>query len=83
MPTSTSVSTLESKTQQYWLMSSAWNGRALPTGIRVTTGDALAKLSHVLYNINPARPLSAKVADLLDEVIKGNPSRTRNTRKGA
>ena len=79
-PNSATPSQLEIWTQKYWNVSRCWNGK--PAGRPVSTGDALNTLSGVLYSMNPARRLAQHVADLLEDVVKGTPTR-RVRRKGA
>jgi hypothetical protein len=77
MLTGSTSSQLELWTQKYWNVSLHWNGKP-PTPKPLSTGDALNTLAGMLYTMNPNRRLTGKIANLLDEVVKGTqPRRAR------
>lgn len=61
------MKTLAQKTQEYWRVSSSWNGR----GSKMTTQGAIGVLREVRLNVGPQRPLSLRAEILNAEIIQG------------
>lgn len=59
---------LMEKTQAYWLISAAWNGKSKQ---KIQTGEAIQACSDIISRTTYVRPLSWRVDTLLQEIIKG------------
>lgn len=67
-----STSTLEEKTQAYWVTSSAFRGKN-KTGKEINTQTALGTCGKVLLYLGPHRLLFNRMAQLQDSIIVGQP----------
>jgi len=60
--------TLEEKTQVYWNLSSAYNGRLEKP---ITAEYLFRRVNQVLMALDSSRPLAKSLLDLRNEVVKG------------
>lgn len=69
---------LEEKTNEYWHLSSIWNGRLEPE--QINTGYMLTHLSTMINSTSSKKRVVELAGKLLTDVIK--PSKRRKNKKG-
>ena len=65
------VQELEEKTQAFWMMSLAWNGKSLN---EIPTGEAIIDCTDIIDSTNPVRPIFHAADRLMQEIIQGEGS---------
>ena len=66
------------KTQAYWNLSSVWNNRIKAD---VPTGEAIELCSTIIQQTNLNRPLSYRIEGLLDAIVLGEETTTKQEAK--
>lgn len=68
------ASSLERTTQDYWLISRAWNGRRLPTDTPIDTQTGLSVLTQIELSAIPNKKVFYLAANLRSDIIMGKAS---------
>lgn len=65
---------LEKRTLTYWQVSKSFHGRASK---KISTQQALRRLTNVAQITRPDKPLSKPSIDLIDDIIRGRKAKKR------